>query len=73
MANEPLEVIPGKKWAVKRQKGKKSIKNFENKAEAVEFARKLAKKNKTQLLIKKQNGQIQEERSYGNDPYPPEG
>lgn len=32
-----------------------------------------AKNNKTQLLIKKQDGQIQKERSYGNDSYPPEG
>lgn len=73
MPKKPVEVVSGKKWSVKRQKGKKSIKNFKTKVEAVKYATNLAKKNKTQLIIKKLNGQIQEERSYGNDPYPPKG
>jgi len=27
----------------------------------------------SQLIIKKQNGRIQEERTYGQDPFPPKG
>ncbi|EHU4917199.1 DUF2188 domain-containing protein [Vibrio vulnificus] len=34
----------------------------------------IAKRNiPSQLTIKKKDGQIEDERTYGNDPYPPKG
>jgi hypothetical protein len=39
----------------------------------VEQGRKLAQRNKSELVIHKQDGKIGDRRSYGNDPFPPRG
>jgi len=46
----------------------------DNKAEVVKETIDLAKSQpNTQVVIHKENGQIQEERTYGDDPHPPIG
>jgi hypothetical protein len=60
-------------WEVKRRGGKRATRVFDRKADAVQFGRDLAKGQKGQLVIRKQDGTIQEERTYGDDPYPPPG
>ncbi|MEE8639006.1 MAG: DUF2188 domain-containing protein [bacterium] len=68
-------VTPVKKggWRV-TETGKARGFNFETKPPAVKKAVALAKKNRpSQVKIRKRNGRIQDERTYGQDPYPPKG
>lgn len=69
------EVAPtkgGGGWDVKRDGQKVSHHN--KKAPAVKKATVEAKKEgNSQVRIKKTDGKIQEERTYGKDPYPPKG
>jgi Uncharacterized protein conserved in bacteria (DUF2188) len=69
------DVSPGDGgWGVKAREAKRASARFDTKAEAVERGKELAKKAREgQLVIRKQDGTIQEERTYRNDPYPPKG
>lgn len=60
-------------WKVKREGGQRASSVHDTKAEAVAAGRSLAQADKGQLLIHKQDGKIQEERTFRNDPYPPKG
>ena len=61
-------------WSVKGEGAQRALKNFENKKDAVEFGRQVAKNaDLGQLKIQKQDGTFQKEYTYGKDPYPPEG
>ncbi|WP_425449479.1 DUF2188 domain-containing protein [Dethiothermospora halolimnae] len=62
------------KWQVKREKSSTVLKNFDTKQEAVDYGVKVARNNQpSQLTIKRKNGTIEDERTYGNDPFPPRG
>jgi hypothetical protein len=62
------------KWKVKTEGAKRASNIFDNKDDAVKRAIELAKGGKpSQVVIQKRDGKIQEERTYGDDPYPPEG
>ena len=58
-------------WAVKGEKNKRNTKLTETKSEAIEKARKIAKNQKTELVIHNRDGKISDKDSYGNDPFPP--
>ncbi|WP_084517661.1 DUF2188 domain-containing protein [Desulfatiglans anilini] len=60
-------------WSVKTEGAERALKNFENKKDAVDFGRQVAKDASGQLKIQKKDGTFQTEYTYGNDPYPPEG
>jgi hypothetical protein len=61
-------------WDVKKQAAKRASTNQPTKTLAITKGRQLAKNEKPgQLVIHKQNGQIQTEHTYGNDPHPPKG
>ena len=60
-------------WRVKREGAKKASFTADTKQAAIEKGKELAQKDKGQLLIHKQGGQIQEERTYRKDPFPPKG
>lgn len=61
-------------WQVKRTGNDTAIKNFDNKELAVSFGVDIAKRNKpSQLIIKRKDGTIEDERTYEDDPYPPKG
>lgn len=60
-------------WDSKKGKAKRATKHFETKKEAVDFSRELSKKQKTELVIHKKDGTIQEKDSHGNDNHPPIG
>jgi hypothetical protein len=61
-------------WNVKSEDSKRAAANFEDKSDAIEKAKDIAKNvPKGQVIIQKTNGQIQTEYTYGKDPYPPEG
>ncbi len=56
-------------WKVTKQGQKKTLKSFTKKGPAIKLGRRLAKKGKLgQLKIKKRDGKIQTEYTYGEDP-----
>ncbi|WP_299115817.1 DUF2188 domain-containing protein [uncultured Winogradskyella sp.] len=61
-------------WKGTAQGGQRASVVADTKAEAVRKTIELAKKQQdSQVIIHKQDGKIQEERTYGNDPHPPDG
>jgi uncharacterized protein YdaT len=58
-------------WAVKKSGAKRTTKNFENKSEAVDFARDISKNQGSELIIHGRDGKIQKADSHGKDPIPP--
>lgn len=61
-------------WDVKKEKGERSSGHYDTKEQAVDRGRGLAKSSGLgQLKIHIQDGKIQTEHTYGNDPYPPKG
>lgn len=61
-------------WKIKGENSTRATSVHETKAEAVSAARDLAKsQGNSQVIIHKENGRIQEERTYGRDPFPPKG
>lgn len=63
----------GDRWQVKGEGNKKATKLFDTQAEAIEYAKKNAKNQKSELVIHKSTGEIREKNTYGKDPYPPKG
>ncbi|WP_294955610.1 DUF2188 domain-containing protein [uncultured Lactobacillus sp.] len=57
----------GDKWAVKIAGSDEISKIFERKADALAYAKDLAKKEKTELISQKRNGRINLKNSYGHD------
>ncbi|KJY57583.1 Uncharacterized protein JF76_05710 [Lactobacillus kullabergensis] len=57
----------GDKWAVKIAGSDKFSKTFDRKADALEYAKSLAQKKKTELISQKRNGRINLKNSYGRD------
>jgi len=64
----------GDKWAVKARGPKQASLVFDKKEDAVDRAREMAAKLPlAQVVVRKQDGTIQTEYTYGEDPYPPAG
>ena len=61
------------KWISKEENSENSLNSFDTKDEAIEYSRKIAKKNKVELIIHNINNKISNRDSYGNDSYPPKG
>lgn len=61
-------------WSGTAQGGKRASAKGETKAEVVQRTIEIAKnKPSSQVIIHKKDGKFQEERTYGDDPHPPEG
>jgi hypothetical protein len=60
-------------WAVQRDGTKQADSLHETKDAALDRGRELAKAASGQLRVKGRDGQIQDESTYTNDPYPPPG
>lgn len=60
-------------WAVKGAGNERATRVVETQREAIGIARDIARKQQTELFIHRENGQIRERNSYGNDPFPPKG
>lgn len=69
------DVAPrGDRWAVKERGGARAIGVFDDKSAAVARAAQVARRHReSQIVIRRQDGTIQDERTYGNDPFPPKG
>ena len=61
-------------WRVKAAGGARASSTHENKTDAVQSAKDLAKAQPLgQIVIHRKDGQIQTEHTYGKDPHPPKG
>ena len=60
-------------WAVRREGSERATVVVPTKTEALERAREISQREQGSVVIHGQDGRIQEERTYGNDPYPPPG
>lgn len=60
-------------WAGRREGSDKASAVLPTKDQAVDRAREIAQRERGGVVIHGENGRIQEERTYGDDPYPPPG
>jgi hypothetical protein len=69
------DVAPnGDGWHVKRRGAEKAASVHDTKIPAIEAGIEVARNNEpSQLVIHKADGTIEQERTYGNDPFPPRG
>jgi hypothetical protein len=72
-ARKVYRVVPGGgMWNLKHDGT--TLKSFYTKAAAVDEGRRAAKANQpSQLVVHRADGTIEEEFTYGDDPYPPRG
>ncbi|MGD8782641.1 MAG: DUF2188 domain-containing protein [Ignavibacteria bacterium] len=71
---ETHHVVPNKERGggdVKRDGSVRAIKHFDKKDDAVDHGRQISKNQKTEFIIHKQDGTIQNADSHGGDPNPP--
>lgn len=59
------------KWAVHGEGNSKDTKLFNRKQDAVDYAKGIAKNQRSELIVQKKNGIIHSKDSFGNDPCPP--
>jgi hypothetical protein len=72
-SQKSVHVVPngGNGWRVHDTSGKTPDQQFRTQGAAIEAGRDIAKDQRTELRIHRQNGQIRDSISYGNDPNPP--
>lgn len=67
-------VVPvGDGWGIKGEGNQKYTGLYDTQEEAINHAKPIAQNQKSELFIHRENGQIRERNSYGNDPFPPKG
>ena len=72
MSNQ--HVVPyNDKWAVKKEGSEKVTRIYDNQSDAIEYAKEIAKNQKSELIIHGKDGKIREKNTYKKDPYPPKG
>jgi len=72
MAKKDVHVVPHKDgWATKREGAGRAGGVFDTQREAIDKARGQAERERVEVVIHRQNGQIRDSDSYGNDPMPP--
>ncbi len=70
----PVHTVPhGDGWANRREGSSRVSKEFDTKREAQDAGRDTARREHTEHVIHKKDGEIGEKNSYGNDPHPPKG
>jgi hypothetical protein len=60
-------------WAVLGAGNSNVTRVFATQREAVSLARKIARKQRTDLVIHRSDGRIRDKNSYGSDPFAPQG
>lgn len=67
-------VVPaGDDWGIRGEGNSRLTARFDTQREAISAAREIAQNQNSELFIHRQNGQIRERNSYGNDEFPPKG
>jgi len=63
-----------KGWKVERENSSRASSRHETQSDAIDAARAIAQNNQeSQVIIHRKDGKFREERTFGNDPYPPKG
>jgi hypothetical protein len=66
-----VHVVPhGNQWQVKPEGGR-PVSNHRTQGAAEDAARPIAKRNESEVVIHRPNGQIRDKDSFGNDSHPP--
>lgn len=66
--NQWVSPRPDGKWAVHGEGNTKDTKIFNTQKEAEDYARKIAKNQKSELITQDRKGKIRSKDSFGNDP-----
>lgn len=61
----------GDRWGVHGEGNVKDTKLFDTQGEAADYARDIAKRQNSEVIIQRPDGRIRSKDSYGNDPCPP--
>lgn len=72
MAKRNVHVVPsGSGWAVREAGRAAPVSNHRTQGAAETSGRHIARRNESDLVIHRPNGQIRDKDSYGSDPMPP--
>lgn len=71
--NQHVTPRPNGGWQVKGAGNSRATARTKTQREAISIARGIARREGSELVIHRPNGQIREKDSHGNDPYPPKG
>jgi uncharacterized protein YdaT len=73
MAKTSQHVVPHPKggWSVRQSGASRATRVFANQSDAVRFAQKVAREERTELYVHRKDGTVRQKDSYGADPYPP--
>ncbi len=70
--NNNRHVVPhGNGWAVRKPNSDRVSSTHRTQGDALDAARSGARRDHSEVVIHRQNGQIRDRDSYGNDPNPP--
>ena len=66
MAKNSRHVVPSSAggWSVRKTGASKASKNFDNQADAISYAKELAKKDKSDLYVHGRSGAVRDHTSY---------
>ena len=72
MTKKDVHVVPHKDgWATKKEGAERAGGVYDTQREAINNARNQAQRERVEVVVHRQNGQIRDSDSYGNDPMPP--
>ena len=71
--NQHVTTHPDGGWQVRGEGNRRATIRTSTQAEAIKIAREISKNQGSELVIHRQNGQIRDKDSHGNDPFPPKG
>ena len=71
--NQHVTPHPDGGWQVKGAGNDRATSRHDTQKEAIQAATVIAKNQQSEVVIHKQNGQIRDKNSHGNDPHPPKG
>ncbi len=71
--NQHVTHRPDGNWQVKGAGNSKATVVTSTQRDAIKVATRIARNQKSEMLIHRLDGTIREKNSYGNDPYPPKG
>lgn len=73
MAKKSHHVVPAPRggWSVKKSGAERALKHFENKKDAIRWAREVSRSGRTELFVHGRDGRIVQKDSYGQDHHPP--
>jgi hypothetical protein len=74
MAKKGQHVVPnGGQWSVRKAGSVRVTSTHRTQEEAIDAAKEIAKKQRTELYVHGRDGRIRDRSTYGKDPFPPKG